>query len=143
MTEPIWTELVWIDKRDALAIHEQSLIRHGGAGGIRDENLLESALARPLQHHHYGESSSVIELAAIYCSGIVRNHPFVDGNKPTGFIVSVLCLEMNGYIFSASEAEAAQAVLELAAGTVEEAGFAEFLRDHTKAKPSTPRKKKS
>lgn len=133
---------IWIDKRDALAIHQQSLIRHGGAGGIRDEGLLESALARPLQHHNYAESSTVIEVAAVYCAGIVRNHPFVDGNKRTGFIVCVLFLEMNGYSLTASEAEAAQAVLELAAGTVDDTGFAEFLRDHTKAPRARTKKKR-
>jgi death-on-curing protein len=124
-------EPVWIDKRDALAIHEQQFALHGGASGLRDEGLLESALARPRQQFAYA-SPDVIEMAAAYTSGIVRNHPFIDGNKRTGFVVGVLFLEMNGYVFTATEAEAAQAVLELAAGSIEEPGFAAFLRDHVK-----------
>ena len=124
-------EPIWIDKREVLAIHEQLLVLHGGASGLRDEGLLESALARPRQQFAYA-SPDIIDMAAAYTSGIVRNHPFVDGNKRTGFVVGVLFLEMNGYLFTASEAEAAQAVLELAAGTVDEAGFAAFLRDHVK-----------
>jgi death on curing protein len=123
---------VWIGKRDALAIHAQMLIAHGGATGVRDEGLLESALARPLQHYAYAPSPDLIDISAIYIAGIVRNHPFVDGNKRTGFTVGVLFLEMNGYHFTASEADAAQAVIELAAGTIDESGFAAFLRDNVK-----------
>ena len=126
-------EPIWVEKRDALAIHEQLLILHGGASGLRDEGLLESALARPRQQFAYA-SPDIIELASAYTAGIVGNHPFVDGNKRTGFVVGVLFLEMNGYLFTATEAEAAQAVLELAAGTVDEAGFAAFVRDHVKRK---------
>ncbi len=122
---------IWIDKRDALAIHEQLLALHGGAPGVRDEGLLESALARPLQHFAYG-SPDIVDMAAAYTTGIVRNHPFIDGNKRAGFVVGTLFLEMNGFSFNASEAEAAQAVLELAAGTIDETGFAAFLRDHVK-----------
>ncbi len=124
-------EPIWIDKREVLAIHEHLLVLHGGASGLRDEGLLESALARPRQQFAYA-SPDIIDMATAYTSGIVRNHPFVDGNKRTGFVVGVLFLEMNGFLFTASEAEAAQAVLELAAGTVDEAGFAAFLRDHVK-----------
>jgi len=126
-------EPIWVEKRDALAIHEQLLILHGGASGLRDEGLLESALARPRQQFAYA-SPDIIELASAYTAGIVRNHPFVDGNKRTGFVAGILFLEVNGYVFTATEAEAAQAVLELAAGTVDETGFAAFLRDHVKRK---------
>jgi death-on-curing protein len=77
--------------------------------------LLSSALARAQQHHAYGESVDVIDLAAIYTTGILRNHPFIDGNKRTGFLIGILLLEMNGYNFQASEEDAAQAVLALAA----------------------------
>jgi len=122
---------IWIDKRDVLAIHEQLLGLHGGAPGIRDEGMLESALARPLQQFAYA-SPDIVDMAAAYTTGVVRNHPFIDGNKRTGFVVGTLFLEMNGLTFTASEAEAAQAVLELAAGTIDEAGFAAFLRDHVK-----------
>ena len=124
-------EPIWVDARDALAIHTQLLMRHGGASGVRDEGLLESALARPRQQFAYA-SPDIIDMATAYAAGIVKNHPFVDGNKRTGFVVGVLFLEMNGFDFTASEAEAAQAVLELAAGTIHETGFALFLRDHVK-----------
>ena len=131
-------EPTWIDKREVLAIHEQLLALHGGASGLRDEGLLESALARPRQQFAYA-SPDIVDMAAAYTSGIVRNHPFVDGNKRSGFVAGVLFLEMNGYSFIAGEAEAAQAVLELAAGTVDEAGYAAFLRDHVK-RPRSPRR---
>lgn len=123
-----------MDASDALAIHAQLLVHHGGASGVRDEGLLESALARPRQQFAYA-SPNILEMAAAYTAGIVQNHPSVDGNKRTGFVVGVLFLEMNGFEFTASEAEAAQAVLELAAGTVDETGFTLFLRDHTKPIP--------
>ena len=121
------SEPVWIENELVLAIHDRQLVEHGGAEGLRDEALLQSALGRPLNHFAY-ESTDVVELAAKYTAGIVQNHPFVDGNKRTGFVVGVLFLELNGYRFTASEEAAAQAVLELAAGTMDERGFCEFLR---------------
>jgi death-on-curing protein len=121
------TEPVWIDDALVLAIHDRLLVEHGGAAGVRDESLLQSALGRPLNHFAYA-SSDIIELAMPYTAGIVQNHPFLDGNKRTGFVVGVLFLELNGYHFTASEEAAAQAVLELAAGTIDEAGFCAFLR---------------
>jgi death-on-curing protein len=121
------SEPVWIEDELVLAIHDRQLVEHGGAEGLRDEGLLQSALGRPLNHSAY-ESTDVVELAAKYTAGIVQNHPFVDGNKRTGFVVGVLFLELNGYRFTASEEAAAQAVLELAAGTIDERGFCEFLR---------------
>lgn len=122
MSEPIW-----IEDNLVLVIHDRLLVEHGGAEGVRDESLLESALSRPLNHIAYA-SSDIIELAAKYIAGIVQNHPFVDGNKRTGFVVGVLFLELNGYRFTASEEAAAQAVLELAAHVIDEKGFCEFLR---------------
>ena len=122
MTEPIWIEHDLV-----LAIHDRQLAEHGGAEGVRDESLLRSALARPLNHLLY-TSADIVDLAAKYTAGIVQNHPFVDGNKRTGFVVGVLFLELNGYRFTASEADAAQAVLELAAGTIDENSFRAFLR---------------
>jgi death on curing protein len=121
------SEPVWIESELVLAIHDRQLVEHGGAEGLRDEALLQSALGRPLNHFAY-ESSDVVELAAKYTAGIVQNHPFIDGNKRTGFVVGVLFLELNGYRFTASEEAAAHAVLELAAGTMDERGFCEFLR---------------
>ena len=122
------TESLWIEERDALALHDRLLALHGGAVGIRDNALLKSALARPQQIDAYADSPDWIDLAAAYTAGIVRNHPFIDGNKRTGFVVGILFLELNGYRFSANEADAAQAVLALAAGTLDEAGYAAFLR---------------
>ena len=123
-------EPVWIDERDALVLHDRLLALHGGAVGLRDDGLLKSALARPQQHFAYGESPDIVDMAAAYTWGIVRNHPFLDGNKRTGFVVGVLFLELNGYRFTASEEEAAQMVLELASGNLDEAGYIAFLRDH-------------
>ena len=124
-------EPVWVEAGDALAIHAQLLMRHGGASGVRDKGLLESALARPRQKFAYA-SPGIIETATAYTAGIVKDLPFVDTNKLTGFVVGVLYLELNGFDFTASEAEAALAALELAAGTIDETGFALFLRDHSK-----------
>jgi death on curing protein len=118
---------VWIDERDALALHDRLLALHGGAAGVRDDGLLKSALARPQQHFAYAEKPDIIEMATAYTAGVVRNHPFVDGNKRTGFVMGILFLELNGYRFTASEEDATQAVLALAAGTLDEAGYAAFL----------------
>src|ERR1700691_5251755 len=82
-------ELVWIDVRDALALHDRLLALHGGAPGVRDAALLESALARPHQHFAHADSPTIIDMAALYTAGIVRNRPFMDGNKRTGFLVGI------------------------------------------------------
>ncbi len=119
---------VWIDVRDALVLHDRLLALHGGATGLRDAGLLKSALARPEHQHTYAEAADLIDMATAYTAGIVRNHPFLDGNKRTGFVVGILFLELNGYRFVASEEDAAQAVLKLAAGTLDEAGYSSFLR---------------
>ena len=125
-------EPLWIEERDALAIHDRLLALHGGATGLRDQGLLESALARPRQHHAYAATSDIVALAALYTSGIVRNHPFVDGNKRAGFVIGVLFLELHGYEFNASEEDATQAVLGLAAGTLDEASSESWLRASAK-----------
>lgn len=121
-------EPVWIEERDALALHDRLIGLDGGAAGVRDSGLLKSALARPQQLHAYGDKPSIIDMAAAYTAGIVRKHPFVDGNKRTGFVLGVLFLEMNGYRFIATEEAAAQAVLSLAAGTLDEPAFAMWMR---------------
>lgn len=121
------TELVWIDDRDALVLHEQLLAQHGGATGVRDGGLLQSALARPRQFVAYAETVDIVHLAAIYTSGIVKGHPFVDGNKRTGFVAGILFLELNGYRFTATQEDAANAVLALAAGELDERGYIAFL----------------
>lgn len=121
---------IWLDERDALAVHDRSLVLHGGAAGVRDAGLMASALARPRQLEAYGENVDVVDLAAAYTAGLVQNHPFVDGNKRTGFVVGILFLELNGARFTASEEAATQAVLGLAAGTLDDAGYAVFLREN-------------
>jgi death on curing protein len=124
-------EPVWIENELVLAIHDRQLVEHGGAVGLRDEALLQSALDRPINHFAY-EHTDIVELAAKYTASIVQNHPFVDGNKRTGFVVGVLFLELNGYRFTASEEAAARAAIELAAGTMDEKSFCNFLRANSK-----------
>jgi death-on-curing protein len=125
-------EPLWIEERDVLAIHDRLLGVHGGAPGLRDRGLLQSALARPRQHHAYAASREVIAMAALYAAGIVRNHPFVDGNKRTGFVVGILFLELHGFDFKASEEDATKAVWDLAAGTLDEAAYDGWLRTNVK-----------
>ena len=131
---------VWVDERDVLALHDRLLALHGGATGLRDSGLLKSALARPHQHFAYAEATDIIDLSAIYTAGIVRNHPFIDGNKRTGFVIGILFLELNGYRFTASEEHAAQAVLELAASNLDETGYGAFLRANAARSTARPKK---
>jgi death on curing protein len=135
VTDP-HTDPTWIDVRDALAIHVRLLALDGGAPGVRDPGLLASALARPRQHHAYEGTTDVVRLAALHTEAIVRNHPFVDGNKRTGFVVGVLFLEMHGLDFLAPQELATVAVLDLAAGRTGLDGYERFLRDHVRAAPS-------
>jgi len=125
-------EPLWIEVRDALAIHDRLLALQGGAMGLRDQGLLESALARPRQHHTYAGTADIVALAALYTAGIVRNHPFVDGNKRTGFVIGVLFLELHGFDFKASEEDATQAMMGLAAGTLDESAYGTWLRANAK-----------
>lgn len=122
---------IWLDERDALAVHDRSLSLHGGAPGVRDIGLLYSALARPKQLEAYGGKVDAADLAGSYTSGILQNHPFIDGNKRTGFVLGVVFLELNGRRFTASEAAATQAVFTLAAGTLHDRDYAAFLRENT------------
>jgi len=125
-------KIVWVDERDAVVLHDRLLALEGGAAGLRDPGLLSSALARPRQLLAYGKNPDIIALAAAYTAGIVLDHPFIDGNKRTGFVVGVLFLELNGHRFTAAEEAAAQAVLSLAAGTVDEPAFTAWLRANSK-----------
>jgi death on curing protein len=125
---------LWIEERDVLAIHDRLLALHGGAPGLREPGLLDSALARPRHYRAYAKAADIIEMAALYTAGIVRNRPFVDGNKRTGFVVGVLFLELHGFDFTASEEDATQAVFALAAGNLEEAAYAAWLRANVKRK---------
>jgi death-on-curing protein len=121
----------WILERVVLAAHDRLLAAHGGATGLRDAGLLESALARPRQHYAYA-SPDVFELAALYTAGIVRNHPFVDGNKRTGFAIGIAFLELNGFVFQSTEEDATTSVFALAGGDLDETGYATWLRSNAK-----------
>ena len=123
----------WIDKRALLLLHGESLAEHGGAAGMRDEGLLDSALARSKNLAAYGEPD-IADLAAAYGSGISQNHPFVDGNKRAAFLSVGLFLALNGHRLAATQAEATIAMLSLAAGELEEAEFAAWLRAHLVAR---------
>lgn len=120
------TEPVWIEKADCLAFHNLLLARFGGLEGLRDEGLLESALARLLQLLSYGGPSH-FDLAAAYAHGIVKNHPFLDGNKRSGLMAAALFLEMNGWVFHPPEEDAVLQTLALAAGDLDADGFSAWL----------------
>ncbi|MDQ6699987.1 MAG: type II toxin-antitoxin system death-on-curing family toxin [Acidobacteriota bacterium] len=122
MPEPIW--VTW---HTVLAIHQQQLKEHGGSSGIRDRNLLESALARPQQIFHYSDDPSLPQLAAAYAGGITNNHPFLDGNKRTGFVVMAVFLARNGHRFQAPQVEVVTMMLALAAGSLPEDRLAEWI----------------
>jgi len=127
-------EPLWIEERDVLAVHDRLLAVHGGAPGLRDRGLLQSALGRPLQHYAYADGANIVAMAALYTVGIVGNHPFVDGNKRTGFVAGVLFLELHGFDFNANEEDATQAVLDLAAGTLDEGAYATWLQANVRRK---------
>jgi death-on-curing protein len=122
---------VWIYRETVLTLHEQLLAIFGGSSGIRDAGLLDSALARPENLVAYG-TPDVFDLAASYGFGLVMNHPFVDGNKRTGFAVAVLFLELNGCRFEAGEADATVRTLALAAGDMQEAEYAAWLKANSR-----------
>jgi death on curing protein len=111
-------------------IHGRLLSLDGGLSGVRDVPLLQSALARPQQLHAYGDEVDLVNLAAAYTAGIIRNHPFIDGNKRTGFVTGVLFLELNSRKFTATEESAAHAILSLVAGTLNESEFTEWMREN-------------
>lgn len=119
----------WLEKRHILAIHDEQLREHGGAAGIRDDGLLESALARPLNAAGYGEPD-LAELAALYALGIARNHPFMDGNKRTAYVALELFLDLNGVDLTASDAGATVAMLDMAAGQLTDEEFTLWVREH-------------
>lgn len=119
---------VWISVDVALAAHAEQLAEHGGGAGVRDQALLESAMARPRNLAAYGEPDAAA-LAAAYAYGIARNHPFVDGNKRTAAVVSETFLVMNGYRLAASDAELVVAFIALAGGELSEDEMAEWFRE--------------
>jgi death-on-curing protein len=120
----------WVDRRALLLLHADSLAEHGGAVGLRDEGLLDSALARPLNLAAYGEPDFAA-LAASYGVGLAKNHAFVDGNKRAAFLAVGLFLALNGQRLVASQVEATTTMLAVAEGSLDEAGFADWIRRHT------------
>jgi death-on-curing protein len=124
-------EPYWLTREECLALHEMMLSQHGGSEGLCDENMLESALARPRQLFAYGKPT-MSDFAASYVCGLVKNHPFIDGNKRTGFMLGAGFLERNGYEFHASEAEAVVRTLALAAGELSEAEFSAWLKANSR-----------
>ena len=121
----------WISRQALLLLHDESLAEHGGASGLRDEGLLDSALARPLNLALY-EEPDFDPLAAAYGLGLAKNHAFVDGNKRAAFLAVGMFLALNGYRLHATQADATLTVLAVAAGELTEEGFAAWIRDHTK-----------
>lgn len=126
-------EPVWLSTELVIAIHDEQLRVFGGPGGLRDEGALESALGRARNRFHYGEGD-LATLAAAYCFGIARNHPFVDGNKRAAFLAIVTFLGLNGIDFDVPETEAVVMIRSVAAGEVDEDGLARWISD-TMAKP--------
>lgn len=123
--------IVWVEKALALAIHDRQLAEHGGSSGVRDESLLDSALARPQQLDAYGDPApDLADLAASLAYGLARNHPFVDGNKRTAHVCYRVLLALNGVILVASDEDKYIRMLALAEGSLPEAEFAAWLRQH-------------
>ena len=128
--EPTWLSRLVVD-----AIHTDQLREHGGLARVRDENVLESALARPQQKWHYAEDPDLASLAAAYAFGLVRNHPYRDGNKRIGFLAMATFLELNGMDFDASDADVVAEILALAEGKVSEDALSDWIRRHTQQRP--------
>jgi death-on-curing protein len=120
---------IWIQRDVLIAVHDAQLAEHGGGAGTRDLGLLDSALGRPQNLAAYGEPD-VAALAAAYGYGISRNHPFIDGNKRTGFVAAELFLRLNGYTLEAEDADCVMTMLAVAAGEISEDAFAQWLRAH-------------
>jgi len=123
---PKWLTVVMVTH-----LHGLSIARFGGEPGLRDLGLLESALDRPRNLLAYGDAPPIHALAAAYCSGIVRNHPFIDGNKRAGVVAATAFLGLNGYRFSPDEAEVVQVIMALAAGELDDAALAQWIAEHT------------
>lgn len=128
-TSALWQ---WLNEETVLAIHSEQLDEHGGGRGIRDIGLLQSALARPLNLHMY-ESPDCADLAAAYAFGISKNHPFVDGNKRTAFVVAETFIMINGYLLSADDVECVLIMLKLAEGGISEGELASWFREYIAA----------
>ena len=130
MTQPIWLTLEIVQ-----TLHAEAVTRFGGTGGMRDLGLLESALERPRNLFAYGGHPSFSELAAAYCAGIVKNHPFVDGNKRAGALAAAVFLDLNGQVLAPDEAMLAIKIMDLAAGEIDEVALAAWIEANCDAKP--------
>lgn len=124
---------IWLGRALILAIHDEQIAEHGGAAGLRDSGLLDSALARPLNRAGYGDPD-IAELAALCALAIARNHPFIDGNKRTAYVAMETFLDLNGFRFPVSDVEATITTLTMAAGDLPDADFIAWVRRH-----ATPR----
>ena len=122
----------WIDRRALVLLLAESLAEHGGLPGIREEGLLDAALARPEHVRAYEPRADLARLAAAYCYGIIRGHPFNDGNKRAGFLAIGLFLALNGHELSVGQIEAVETILSVAEGTLTESQLAVWIRNHTK-----------
>ena len=133
----------WVLREAVLALHERLLAEFGGLSGVRDVGLFDSALARPQQLLAYGQPD-LADLAAAYAFGLVRNHPFFDGNKRIGFATAVLFLDLNGREFAAAEVDAVVQTLALAAGALDEPGYAAWLRRNSapRSRPASVARKR-
>ena len=122
----------WLTIEIVSSIHAQTIRLFGGSAGVRDLGLLESALERPRNLYHYGDAPSLFHLAAAYCAGIIKNHPFVDGNKRTGVLCANAFLKLNGYRFEPEEVDIGNVIMALADGTADEAILAAWFSDYSK-----------
>ncbi|HET7656468.1 MAG TPA: type II toxin-antitoxin system death-on-curing family toxin [Luteimonas sp.] len=130
--------IIWVERALAIAIHERQLVEHGGDSGVRDEGMLESALARPRQLHAYGDPApDLAALAASLAYGLARNHPFIDGNKRTAAVACEVFLVLNGARLDATDPELYPQYLALAEGSLAEAEFAAWLRPRLGTSPGT------
>ena len=125
------SDWIWLDIAVIYAVHDEQLAEHGGSAGARDRGLLESALARPQNLTAYGQPDAV-DLAAAYGFGIARNHPFIDGNKRTAFVTVELFLDLNGYELTATDADCVLTMLALASSEIDEAAFANWIRNSSR-----------
>jgi death-on-curing protein len=123
--EPIWLDRLVLD-----AMHVDLIRTHGGLSGIRDENALESTLARPQHKWHYGRANDLATLAAAYAHGLARNHPYRDGNKRIAFLALAVFLGLNGKDLDATEADVVTTMLRLADGSLSENALAKWVREH-------------
>ena len=130
------TEPRWISRRALLLKHAESLRLFGGADGLRDEGMLDSALARPVNAWSYRGETSIAQLAAADAFGLSKNHPFVDGNRRAAFIAYVAFLKLNGFNLVASQPEAYRTMIDLAAGAMNEEEFAAWIQANIEARPA-------